>query len=135
MKDTQADMPTETIEAVERDYAEGWYTGAAERIARALRPSLVKRTLAKDSAGSTTIDRTRTRDGMVALTRDGVGLGFKGDHVFDLEILDIFRDIATARCLPAEYVDDLHPARPGADDWKTVNVLRQLREGDFEAGD
>ncbi len=135
MKDNITETDAAAIDAVARDYAEGWYTGDAERMARALHPTFVKRTLAQNGAGGWSIDRTRTRDAMVAMTRDGEGLQFKGEHVFDIQILDVFRDIATVRCLSAEYVDYLHLARLGADGWKIVNVLWQLREGDFQSGD
>lgn len=135
MKDGRTDTDADAIEAVARDYAEGWYTGDAARMARALDAAFVKRTMARDSAGNWTIDRTRTRSAMVDMTRDGVGLEYEGEHVFDIRILDVFRDIATVRCLSAEYVDYLHLARLGADGWKIVNVLWQLREGEFQAGD
>jgi hypothetical protein len=135
MKDNITETDAAAIDAVARDYAEGWYTGDAGRMARALDPAFVKRTLASDGAGGWSIDRTRTRDAMVAMTRHGEGLQFKGEHVFDIQILDVFRDIATVRCLSAEYVDYLHLARLGADGWQIVNVLWQLREGDFQSGE
>lgn len=135
MKDGQTHTENEAIDAVARDYAEGWYTGDAERMARALHPTFVKRTLAQNGSGSWIIGRTRTWDAMVQMTQDGVGLEFEGEHVFEIQVLDVFRDIATVRCLSAEYVDYLHLARLGADGWKIVNVLWQLREGDFQSGD
>jgi hypothetical protein len=110
-------------------------TRATPREWRALDPAFVKRTLAPDNAGNWSIDRTRTRDAMVAMTENGVGLEYEGDHVFEIQLLDVFRDIATVRCLSAEYVDYLHLARLGAEGWKIVNVLWQLREGNFQAGD
>ena len=134
MKDRASTLDAKAIEAVAMDYAEGWYTGDADRMAHALHPAFIKRTLARDDTGGWTIDRARSRDGMVALTEEGVGLEFRGDRVFEIEILDVFRDIATVRCLSAEYMDYLHLARLGDDGWKIVNVLWQLRDGDFQAG-
>ena len=131
MKDNSRSSDHDAIEAVAMDYAEGWYTGDAERMARALHPSFIKRTLVQDEEGGWTIDRARSRDGMVSLTEDGEGKAFKGKLVFETQILDVFRDIATVRCLSAEYVDYLHLARLGRDGWKIVNVLWQLREGEF----
>ncbi|MCR9111090.1 MAG: nuclear transport factor 2 family protein [Rhodobacteraceae bacterium] len=135
MKDSTTDEEAHAIQAVAMDYAEGWYTGNAERMARALHPAFIKRTLVQDDAGRWTTDRSRSRDGMIALTKDGEGTRFEGDRVYETHILDVFRDIATVRCLSAEYVDYLHLARFGADGWKIVNVLWQLREGDFELGE
>lgn len=134
MKDSVSGSDIEAIEAAAMDYAEGWYTGKEERMERALHPALVKRTLMKDDTGRWTVNRTSTFENMVEWTREGGGEAWSGAHFFEVEVLDVFRDIATVRCLSAEYVDYLHLARFGADGWKIVNVLWQLREGDFQPG-
>jgi hypothetical protein len=131
-KDNAATTDVQAIEAVAMDYAEGWYTGNPERMERALHPSLVKRTLMQDDAGHWTVNCTSTFENMVQWTREGEGKAWTGEHVFEVEVLDIFRDVATVRCLSAEYVDYLHLARFGAQGWKIVNVLWQMREGDYQ---
>lgn len=64
-------------------------------------------------------------------TREGEGTSWKGTKDYDIRILDVFRDIATVRCLSPEYVDHLHLGRFGQDGWKIVNVFWQFREGDY----
>lgn len=134
MKDAMTDDAA-SIHAAAMDYAEGWYEGDPVRMDRALHPSFVKRTITKDGTGSWTAGRTATRDLMVQWTREGEGTVWTGEKSYDLQILDVFRDIATVRCVTAEYVDYLHVARFGSDGWKIVNVLWQFREGDYQAGD
>jgi hypothetical protein len=121
------------IRAVATDYARGWYEGDPARMARALHPSLVKRTIAPDAKGGWTVGRTATRDLMIQWTREGEGTAVPGERIYETRILDVFRDIATVRCVSAAYVDYLHLARFGAEEWKIVNVLWQYREGDEEA--
>ena len=87
----------------------------------------------QDDTGAWTVNRTSTFENMVQWTREGEGKAWTGEHVFEVEVLDIFRDVATVRCLSAEYVDYLHLARFGPDGWKIVNVLWQYREGDYQA--
>jgi len=67
----------------------------------------------------------------VTWTREGEGTSWKGTKDYDIRILDVFRDIATVRCLSPEYVDHLHLGRFGQDGWKIVNVFWQFREGDY----
>lgn len=134
MKDNSPDADAAAIEAVAMDYAEGWYTGDAERMERALHPSLVKRTLMQDETGRWIVNPTSTFENMVAWTRDGEGTAWTGPRAFETQILDAFRDVATVRCQSPEYVDYPHLARFGSDGWKIVNVLRQFREGDYQPG-
>jgi hypothetical protein len=135
MKDETTNAETTEIRKVAMDYAEGWYTGDPDRMARALHPSLVKRTLMQDGSGGWTVNRTSTFDNMVTWTREGEGTAWRGRHAYEVEILDIFRDIATVRCQSPEYVDYLHLGRFGAQGWKIVNVFWQFREGDYQPSD
>ena len=131
MKDHATPEETKALRAVAMDYAEGWYTGDAERMTRALHHDFIKRTLPRDpTSGGITTRRASTFADMVAWTREGEGKAFTGEQVYAVEILDVFRDIAAVRCLSAEYVDHLHLARFD-DGWKIVNVLWQLREGEM----
>lgn len=133
MKDNTETDDAIAIEAAAMDYAEGWYNGNAERMERALHSSLVKRTLMQDDTGRWTVNRTATFENMIQWTRESEGTAWTGAQVFEVEVLDIFRDVATVRCLSAEYVDYLHLARFGTEGWKIVNVLWQFREGDYQA--
>lgn len=105
------------IEAIARDYAEGWYTGNAERMDRALHTALVKRTALEEDPG-TLRDVTKTR--MLELTADGGG----GDPEADVEVFidDVSIDIATVRVVSPEYLDYLHLVKTPSG-WKIANVL------------
>lgn len=105
------------VEAIARDYIEGWYTGNVERMDRALHAELVKRIPVGDAPGSL---REVTKARMVEMTADGGGDA--PDVEFTILIDDISTDIATVRVLSAEYLDYLHVART-SDGWKIVNVL------------
>ena len=132
MKDNETADDARAIEAIALDYAQGWFTGNGERMALALHPSLVKRTIMQDDTGRWTVNRTSTCENMIQWTREGEGKAIAGERIYEVEILDVFRDVATVRCLTSEYIDYLHLARFGADGWKIVNVLWQMREGDYE---
>lgn len=125
-------LDQEEIRRVAMDYAEGWYTGDPERMARACHDDFVKRTLVrKDESDGWTSGPVSTKAALVAWTAEGGGSQLGLDLEYEIEVLDIFRDIASVRCLSAEYVDYLHLARFGEDGWQIVNVLWQVRQGEF----
>lgn len=47
--------------------------------------------------GLWTMNRTSTFENMVAWAQEGEGKAFTGARVFEVEVTDIFRDIATVR--------------------------------------
>lgn len=108
------------VEAIARDYIEGWYTGDSERMARSLHAELVKRvpSMEKDAADGQL--RVVSRAEMVQLTADGGG-DAPGANV-DILIDDVSTDIATARVVSPDYLDYLHLVKT-ADGWKIANVL------------
>lgn len=110
------------VEAIARDYIEGWYTGNVERMDRALHAELVKRIPVGEARGSL---REVTKARMVEMTADGGG--DTPDVEFEILIDDISTDIATVRVVSAEYLDYLHVAKI-SDGWKIVNVLFHMRE-------
>ena len=103
------------IEAAAADYIEGWYTGDAARMDRALHPELLKRTI--DDEGQF---RVVTKERMVELTASGGGED--ADAATDVALLDVSGDIAVARTESSEYIDYLHLVRT-SDGWKIANVL------------
>jgi len=110
------------VEAIVRDYVEGWYTGDVERMDRALHDELVKRIPGGEDPGSI---REVTKSRMLDLTAEGGGE--LPDAVFEILIDDIATDIATVRVLSPEYLDYLHLAKT-SDGWKIVNVLFHVRD-------
>lgn len=110
------------VEAIARDYIEGWYTGDVDRMDRALHAELVKRIPSSEQPGSFG-EVTKAR--MVEMT--GQGGGKTPDADFEILIDDVSTDIATVRVVSPEYLDYLHVGRT-ADGWKIVNVLFRIRD-------
>ena len=53
------------------DYAEGWYLGDLDRMARALHPGFIKRRAAEDDDGFETFGR----DDVLNFVAEGIGVG------------------------------------------------------------
>jgi hypothetical protein len=122
--------PAAEVQAIRRvvlDYLEGWHTGDAARMQRALHPELVKRRPQKDEAGGQQRLQPIDAPAMIRLTAAGAGR-LKDGELMDnrIEVLDVAGDIATAKATSLRYIDYLHLARwDGA--WKIVNVLWEPR--------
>ena len=113
------------------DYAEGWYTGDAERMQRSLHPDLVKRTIDRDP-DQNTWQLTPARDAqyMVNLTREGGGSDITGPRRASVvTILDAYQRTASAKVISHEYVDYLHLAK-FEQGWLIVNVLWEYLDGE-----
>ena len=113
----EADDAT-AIEATVRDYFEGWFDGDAARMDRALHMDLVKRR-AGEELGVTTKER------MVELTRAGEGVDDGKDRRLEIEIKDVYGDIATVAVRSAVYREYLHLVRT-SEGWKIANALWEL---------
>ena len=123
MKPALGQAPDEkaAIRQAALDYIEGWYEGDATRMDRALHTELVKRAIF--AAGSTERFANLTKAQMVEATQKGGGKARPAaTRNIKVEILDVYRDIATVRTECADYVDYLHLARSEGQ-WKIVNVL------------
>ncbi len=110
--------PTDAVRATALDYIEGWYTGDAARMERALHDDLVKRTPAAEGAAGL---RAVTKERMVELTRDGGGRDV-ADPGIEVHVDDVVGDLATARTVCVDFVDYLHLVRTPAG-WRIVDVL------------
>lgn len=102
------------IEAVARDYIEGWYTGNAERMARSLHDDLVKRVPEGDTL------RVVSKQRMVDLTAAGDGVA--ADAAIEIFVDDVAGDIAAARVLSPDYLDYLQLVKTPAG-WQIANIL------------
>jgi hypothetical protein len=116
-----------------RDYVEGWYEANPERMARALHPDLVKRTVGLDGDdGEWRLLRPSNAGMMVGFTREGGGSAVpEAERIYDISIQDGFRHIACVRALSPLYMDYLHLARFDGR-WLIVNVIWELRDGTSE---
>ena len=121
----------QAITKVSRDYTDGWFTADAERMRSALHPELVKRTIWHDTQNDTwKVGRTLTAEAMVGFTDQGGGSAHpESEKVFEIEVLDAFRDIATVKVSSHPYMDYLHLAKINGR-WWIINCLYELRQGE-----
>lgn len=113
------------IRATALDYIEGWYTGDAARMERALHPELAKRIVRTQSGQSTLGHMTATE--LVAATSAGYGKQTPaGERQQDVTILDIFRNSAVVKIVARDWVDYLEVAKWNGE-WKIINVLWEMK--------
>jgi len=120
----------QAIIEVAHDYAEGWFNADAERMERALHPESVKRSIWHDlNENIWKVESTLTAEAMVGYTRNGGG-SKRPDHekVFEVEVLDVFRHVATVKVSSYPYMDYLHLAKMDGH-WWIINCLYEVREG------
>lgn len=112
------------IVATALDYIDGFYTSDAARMERALHPELAKRiVVTRDGASQL---QNMTAEQLVQATAGGGAARIPEDvRREDVEILDIYRNVASVRIDAGPWVDYLHVARWNGE-WKIVNVLWEL---------
>ncbi len=111
------------IRAAALDYAEGWYSGDGDRMARAVHPELVKRILVTDTATDRAFVQTMGASALVNGARHGYGKTTPADRQQkDVRILDVFGNAAVARVIMADWIDYLQLVRADGR-WQIVNVL------------
>ena len=107
------------------DYIEGYYTGDAARMTRALHPDLVKR-IVRVQEGEARIAEMTAQE-LIDGTAAGWGTRTPAtERRTDVTILDIFRNTAAVRVDAHAWIDYMQIARFG-DEWKIVNVLWEMR--------
>jgi ketosteroid isomerase-like protein len=117
VQSSRAKSDEDAVVATVRDYFEGWFDGDPVRMERALHKDLVKRR-AGIELGVT------TKEWMLELTRNGEGKEDGVDRTLDIEVEDVYGDIASVTVSSAvnhEYVQ-LVRTRDG---WKIANALWQ----------
>ncbi len=107
------------------DYIEGYYTGDAARMTRALHPDLVKR-IVRVQEGQPRIAEMTAQELI-----DGTAAGWgtrtaAAERRTEVAILDIFRNTAAVRVDAHAWIDYMQIARFG-NEWKIVNVLWEMR--------
>lgn len=112
---TDRELITQTV----LDYFEGWFDGDSERMQRALHHDLVKRSPGDDQAASLGIT---TSQQMVEWTELGEGKAYAADRHIEIEIQDVYEDIASVLVRSAPYHEYLHLVRT-RDGWKIANAL------------
>jgi hypothetical protein len=126
MSHGQSAADSAAIRTAALDYIEGWYTGNAERMERAVHPDLAKRIMNTDPRGRRVLGHQSAMT-LVLNTRGGGGKETPAaEQRKDVRILDIFGNAASVRIDAGTWVDYLHVARWN-DRWVIVNVLWELR--------
>lgn len=121
--DEQQSSDLAAIRQAVLDYLQGWYEGDAERMRRSLHPGLAKRAIRRDPQTGELRFRHLSQQQMVDKTRQGGGSNTPGDkRYYEVAVLDVYDEIASARAESYEYVDYLHLARCDGQ-WVIVNVL------------
>ena len=125
---TVAQSPADSagIRQTALDYIQGWYTGDAARMERALHPELAKRIVRTDTLGNYRLDQQSAMT-LVQGTRMGGGKQTpQADRHDDVRILDIYRNAASVRVNASYWVDYLQMAK-WRGRWVIVNVLWELK--------
>ena len=116
------------IRATALDYIEGWYNGDAERMERAVHPELAKRIVMVNSeSGRGSLDQVGAMT-LVQRTKRGGGKDTPAEQrQKDIEILDVFRNVASVKVTMSGWIDYMHLARFNGR-WMIVNVLWEFKE-------
>ncbi len=122
----QASTDSAAIRATALDYIEGWYTGDATRMERALHPELAKRIVNTNPNGRNSLGQQGALT-LINATKGGGGKNTPSDQQRkDVKILDVFGNTASVRVDASGWVDCLHVAKWNGR-WVIVNVLWELR--------
>ena len=120
----QSAADSAAIKATALDYIDGYYTGDAARMERALHPDLAKRIVSTNPQGQSRLGQMSAMT-LVQGTRAGGGKNETNKRE-DVKILDIFQNTASVRIDAGTWVDYLHVAKWNGR-WVIVNVLWELR--------
>lgn len=113
------------ITATALDYIEGWYTGDAERMERALHPDLAKRIVMTRDGRS--MLQQMSAMGLVQGVKRGGGKNTPPDkQQKDVTILDVFENAASVKVVASDWIDYLHIAKFNGR-WVIVNVLWEMK--------
>jgi hypothetical protein len=112
------------------DYIDGWYTGDAARMERALHPELAKRIVFRPkTAGAPPRLDQQSAMTLVQHTRAGGGKSTPSEQrQKDVTILDVFHNAASVKIVASQWVDYLHMVRADQG-WQIINVLWELKPG------
>jgi hypothetical protein len=123
----QSAADSTALVAASKDYIEGWYTGDAARMTRALHPELVKRIVSYDTTSKRWIVDNQGATRLINGTARGGGTRTPKDRQrTDVRILDVFRNTAVVRVDAGDWVDYLNLVRTDGR-WLILNVLWELR--------
>jgi hypothetical protein len=119
----QSAADSAAIRATALDYVEGWYEGNAERMGRAVHPELVKRIIVRDTVAGRNWISNMGWGNLVAGTARGGGKSTPtANRRKDVQILDIYGNVASVRATMSGWIDYMQMAKVDGR-WVIVNVL------------
>ncbi|MFC1791685.1 nuclear transport factor 2 family protein [Gemmatimonadota bacterium] len=125
----QSAADSTAIEAAALDYIQGYYSGDAQRMERALHPDLAKRIVRTNPANGRSALEQMSAMTLVQITRGMAQRPVPEEQrQDDVKILDIFGNVASVRVDATQWIDYLHLAKWNGE-WKIVNVLWEVRGG------
>jgi hypothetical protein len=125
----QTDFPSDNkaIRKTALDYIEGWYSGDAARMERALHPELAKRMISTDPKTGRSQFNHMGAMTLVQRTREGIGKKIPQDRQSkEVTILDRYNNAAVVKIVASDWIDYLEMAKFNGD-WKIINVLWELK--------
>ena len=125
----QTDFPSDNdaIRKTALDYIEGWYSGDAARMERALHPELAKRMISTDPKTGRSQFNHMGAMTLVQRTREGIGKKIPQDRQLkEVTILDRYNNAAVVKIVASDWIDYLEVAKFNGD-WKIINVLWELK--------
>jgi hypothetical protein len=126
---TQAEKTTgdeAAVRATVTDYIEGYFTGDAARMEKAIHPHYLKHTISGQEGALKMTEKTGLQMVQEVRAKDGARSP-ETDRKQQITVLDVHGDIASARLVTAKWVDYLTLAKWNGQ-WKIVSVV--LREND-----
>ena len=123
----QTGADADAIRATALDYIEGWYTGDAARMERAVHPELAKRIVNTNPQNGRNSLGQQSAMTLVQGTRNGGGKNTPPEQMQkDIAILDIYQNVASVRVTMSGWIDYMHMAKWNGR-WVIVNVLWELK--------
>ena len=116
-----ADEERTAIKQAALDYVEGYYEGDGKRNERGVHPTLHKVVVRNLPNGREFLHRI-DRHSLIEITNSGSGKLPAEERNIEVEILDVFRNMAAVRIPSARFVDYAHVAYINGE-WKVTNVL------------
>lgn len=114
------------IRATALNYLEGWFEGNVKRMDKALHEKLIKRIFKKNSETGDKQFSEVNKAIMLEYTKKGSGKKHQREKLgIEVEILDIFSNIATVKTKCFQFIDYLHLVKTKGE-WKIVSVLWQI---------
>jgi hypothetical protein len=123
--DSTAERSAADIQAIVRaatDYIESWLDGDAERMRGCLHPALAKRRVEDAASGALGLHEVTAVD----MTEE-IGGPKDVERGYEVTVLDVSGETASAKVSSAPFIDHLHLAHFG-DRWLIVNALYERRD-------